>query len=358
VGPEVTLLAAALLLVSPAEETLGEVASKVNARLVKIYGSGGVKGLPGYGTGILVSPEGHILTAANHLPDSSDLRVHLADGTRLSAKVVASEPELDAALLKIDDKTAAGELPHFDIAKASKAPLLAPGTGVLAFSNQFQIATRDEPLTVQRGVVAAITTLQGRIGVFEAPYSGSVYVIDAITNNPGAAGGALTNRKGDLVGIIGRELRNDQTQTWINYAVPLGATVASRGTQGRMLSLAELLEKKEKYRPSGRPDRAGRSGDWNVRAGWILVPQVIDRTPPFIEEVEANSPASRAGARPDDLIVYVDGTPVPTIAALRDILEKYRPGDKVQVEVRRQDRLQTLVVELEPPPKPPANPPR
>ena len=160
------------------------------------------------------------------------------------------------------------------------------------------------------------------------------------------------SQAGELVGIIGRELRNDQTQTWINYAVPLNAAVPSRGAQGRVLTLAELVDKKEKYRPSGRPDRAERTGDWNVRTGWVLVPQVIDRTPPFIEEVEPNSPAARAGAKPDDLIVYLDGAPVPTISTLRDILDKYRPGDKVQVEVRRQDRLHTLVVELEPPPKP------
>ncbi len=351
-GSQVSILALAMLALAPAEESLGEVAARVNTRLVKIYGSGGVKGLPGYGTGIIVSPDGHILTAANHLPDSSDLRVHMADGTRLAAKVIASEPELDAALLKIDDKHAAGDLPFFDISKASKSPALAPGTGVLAFSNQFQIATRDEPMTAQRGVVAALAPLYGRIGVFEAPYTGPVYVIDAITNNPGAAGGALTTRKGELVGIIGRELRNDQTQTWINYAVPLNAAVPSRGAQGRVLTLAELVDKKEKYRPSGRPDRAERTGDWNVRTGWVLVPQVIDRTPPFIEEVEPNSPAARAGAKPDDLIVYLDGAPVPTISTLRDILDKYRPGDKVQVEVRRQDRLHTLVVELEPPPKP------
>lgn len=101
-------LAPALLL---ADETLGEVASRVNPRLVKVYGSGGVKGLPGYGTGVLVSADGYILTTANHLPDSSDLRVHLHDGTRLTAKVVASEPELDAALLKINDKHSPDGLP-------------------------------------------------------------------------------------------------------------------------------------------------------------------------------------------------------------------------------------------------------
>lgn len=350
-GSQVTLLAAVMAILAPAEDGLAEVAARVNSRLVKVYGSGGIKGLPGYGTGIIISPDGYILTAANHLLDSSDLRVHLADGTRLAARVAASEPELDAALLKIDDKHAAGDLPFFDIPRAARAAPLAPGTGVLAFSNQFQIATRDEPVTAQRGVVAAVAPLFGRIGIFEAPYTGPVYVVDAITNNPGAAGGALTTRSGELVGVIGRELRNDQTQTWINYAVPIGAAVPSRGSRERILTLAELVDKKEKYRPSGRPDRAERSGDWNVRAGWVLVPQVIDRTPPYIEEVEPNSPAARAGARADDLIVYLDGAPVPTITALREILDKYRPGDKVRVEVRRQDRLHTLVVELEPPPK-------
>jgi S1-C subfamily serine protease len=357
VGSQMRMLVVGMLFLAPAlllaDETLGEVASRVNPRLVKVYGSGGVKGLPGYGTGILVSADGYILTTANHLPDSSDLRVHLHDGTRLTAKVVASEPELDAALLKINDKHSPDGLPFFDIAQAAKTPTLIPGTGVLAFSNQFQIATRDEPMTVQRGVVAAVAQLYGRIGVFEAPYTGSVYVIDAITNNPGAAGGALTTRRGELVGLIGRELRNDQTQTWINYAIPVNATIAARGVAGRTLSLMELIEKKEAYRPSGRPDRAERSGQWNVRTGWTLVPAILDRTPPYIEEVEPASPAGRAGAKPDDLIVYIDGAPVPTISALYDILDKYRPGDKVQVEVRRLDRLHTLTVELEPVPKTP-----
>ena len=67
-----------------------------------------------------------------------------------------------------------------------------------------------------------------RRGVFEAPYRGDVYVIDAISNNPGAAGGALTTRKGELIALIGKELQNSLTDTWINYAVPLQATVCVR----------------------------------------------------------------------------------------------------------------------------------
>src|SRR5438128_1171741 len=104
---------------------------------------------------------------------------------------------------------------HLTIALAAlglaeaKKPMVKTGTGVLAFSNQFEIATRDEPVSIQRGLVQAITKLKGRRGIHEANFSGTVYVLDAITNNPGAAGGALTDRNGKLLGLIGRELKNE-----------------------------------------------------------------------------------------------------------------------------------------------------
>ena len=100
-------------------------------------------------------------------------------------------------------------LPHYDFAKeAAAAARREPGDWVLAFSNQFQIAMRDEPMSVQRGVISAYADLRGRRGVFDAPFTGDVYFLDAIACNPGAAGGIVTNRKGELLGIIGRELKD------------------------------------------------------------------------------------------------------------------------------------------------------
>ncbi|MCP5990342.1 hypothetical protein NL344_28375, partial [Klebsiella pneumoniae] len=84
----------------------------------------------------------------------------------------------------------------FDFAAAAKRPPATPGDWVLGFSNQFEIAMRDEPMSVGRGVVAAVSKLAGRRGIFDFPYTGDVYVVDAITNNPGAAGGPLTDRQG------------------------------------------------------------------------------------------------------------------------------------------------------------------
>ena len=111
-------------------------------------------------------------------------------------------------------------------------------------SNQFEIATRDEPLSVQRGVVAAYSKLHLLRGIYDAPYQGDVYVLDAITNNPGAAGGALTTQSGELLGIIGKELKNGLSNTWVNYAVPVSAAVEVRqGEQTATLSLPEFVAK-------------------------------------------------------------------------------------------------------------------
>src|SRR5713101_3294716 len=83
--------------------TLATVTEDINRKMVKLFGPGGFQGLNSYGTGVLVSPDGYVLTVASPLLDTPDLLVHLADGRRLSAKVIFREPELDAALLKIEN---------------------------------------------------------------------------------------------------------------------------------------------------------------------------------------------------------------------------------------------------------------
>src|SRR5215207_8547546 len=98
-----------------AQTPFHEVTRQVNQKLVKVYGSGGFRGLVDYGTGIVITPDGFVLTAASHLLDTPELRVHLADGRRCQAKVVVIEPELDAALIKIDKVE---DLPYFDFLSA------------------------------------------------------------------------------------------------------------------------------------------------------------------------------------------------------------------------------------------------
>jgi serine protease Do len=273
--------------------------------------------------------------------------VHLADGRKYShATVEAIEPVLDVALVKVNGVK---DLEHFDFFKDVEQPIAEPGTGVLAFSNEFEIATREEPMSVQRGVIAAFSKLMGHRGVNEAPYIGEVYFIDAITNNPGAAGGALTDRKGRLLGIVGKEMRNHLTATWVNYAIPIQAVAKGRrGEKEVTVSIKEMLDtvinKHERYTPTNpkQPNAA-----INVYTGIKFVPNSLDRTPPYVDEVERNSPAYTAGLKPDDLIVYVDGLQVISINAFNDLLANYQPKQEMVLEVQRGLKLQTIKLTLE-----------
>jgi serine protease Do len=340
-----------------AQPAIPTVAEQVNAKTVKLFGAGGFRGVVSYGTGILISADGHILTAAAQMLDTSELIVHLSDGRKMKAQVLVTEPELDAALvqIKVEGKKpgeATGlDLPHFDFAAAAKRPSAKPGDWVLGFSNCFEIAMRDEPLTVQRGVIASRSKMHGRRGIFDFPYTGDVYVVDAITNNPGAAGGPLTDRNGNLLGLIGKEMRNALSETWMNYAVPCDASLETRdGDKTVTLTLANFvaLGMQGKYKPIKRPDKVEGPGGYH---GIVFVPNVLERTPPFVEETIPGSPAAKAGIRADDLVSFVDGEPIYSIKSFLEAMKKTRPGQKVRLEMRRGDNLTTVELDLTDPPK-------
>jgi serine protease Do len=325
------------------QQPFTSVAEEVNKKMVKLFGAGGFKGLPSYGTGILVSPNGYILTVNNHILSTTDLRCHLYDGRFYHCKVLAKEPELDVALVKIDAEV--GNLPHFDFAKAAAAPLAEAGDWILAFSNQFQIATRDEPMSVMRGVIAAYAELRGRRGVFEAPFSGDVYFLDTIACNPGSAGGIVTNRRGHLLGILGRELKNSLSDTWINYAVPVQAKVdIQRDDKSVRVDMATFVKEAMAgtYKQSEKRAKQDRGGFHGI----VLVPNAVSATPPYVEEVMPDSPAAKAGLRPDDLIVYVDGELVPSIRMFRDIMKQVGPGTDIKLEVQRGNKLKSLKLKV------------
>lgn len=318
-----------------AQDSFKPVVTEVNKKMVKLFGAGGFKGLPSYGTGIIVSPKGHILTVNNHILTTVDLRVHLHDGRFYHAKVVAREPGLDVALVKIEERIP--DLTHyFDFDKAAAAKPAVAGDWVLAFSNCFLIATRDEPMTVQRSVIAAISDLRGRKGVFEAPYNGEVYFGDGIFCNPGAAGGCLTNTDGDLLAIIGRELKNTLSDTWINYAVPIQATTEIvRKEKVVKVDMATFVRQAiaGDYVTGETPKKKEPGGFHGI----ILVANAVSATPPYVEEVMPKSPAAEAGLRPDDLIVYVDGELVPTITTFKNVMKYVGPGTEVKLDVQRRE---------------------
>ncbi|HEY2910459.1 MAG TPA: S1C family serine protease [Gemmataceae bacterium] len=355
-----------LVLIAPsaanAAEPFDKVCADVNTKMVKIFGAGGFTRLNNFGTGIIISKEGHILTVASQLLDTADLVVHLYDGRRLKAEVMVIEQELDAAILRIrvdgkkPEEPTGLDLPYFDFAEAAKRPSAEAGDWIIAFTNEYEIALRDEPLSAMRGVIAARTKLSGKVGVFDFPYNGDVYVVDQITNNPGAPGGALTTRDGKLVGVIGREIKNTQTETNLNYAIPVNAAVTvnykikekdKEEEKTVTISFPDFVARgvKGTYKPTKRdPSIVKGEGGWT---GIVFVPNILARTPAYVEDVAPDSPAAKAGFKPDDLISFVEGEPIVSIAAFKDYLRTHtRPGMTIRVDVRRGESLHTLSIAL------------
>ena len=311
--------------VAQAQSSVQTIAT-VSPKVVKIFGAGGGQKLHAYGTGFLVSANGHIVTVWSHILDGDTVTVVLDDGRRYQGKVLGAEPPLDMAVLKID----AEGLPHFDLVESSS---VGPGTRVLAFSNAFKVATGDEPVTVMHGVISARTSLAARRGAFESPYTGPVYVVDAVTNNSGAAGGVLTTWDGRLLGMIGKELRNTQTNTWLNYVMPISEL---KETIQQIVTGDFSKKRTDDEESPGKPrPRRYESLDFGI----ITIPDVLNRTPAYIDRVLPGSQAEKAGLLPNDLILFVGDNLVQSCKLLRDDLGRLEANDIVKLVVRRGDKL-------------------
>ncbi|MBN8601184.1 MAG: serine protease [Planctomycetes bacterium] len=293
------------------------VVRTVQDKVVKIYGAGGVPGLESYQTGIIISPEGHILTAWSTVLDADMVTVVTTQGQRFEAKILGMDPKLEIAVLKADTSN----LPFFSLKDLPKPDV---GARVLAVSNLFGIATGNEAPSVQKGSLLAMSDLKERRGKSGVIYQGPIYVIDAMTNNPGAAGGALTDWKGNLVGLIGKELRDPQSNFWLNYAIPItelqdsiqaiieGKTVASKNEMAVVENPHELIQ-----------------------LGIVLVPDVLSKTPAYIDRVLPDSPAAKAGLMVDDLIIMVGNQRIDAQNRLRTILQSISQDDALDLMIQR-----------------------
>jgi len=302
---------------------LASVTLKVQPKMVKVYGAGGLQGLESYQSGFLVSADGHILTVWSYVLDTDFITTILNDGRRFQAELVGADPRLEIAILKID----AENLDFFD---RSQDVELDVSSRVLAFSNLFGVATGDEATSVLHGVVSAKTMLDARRGVFKTPYRGPAYVLDAITNNPGAAGGALTDHQGQLAGILGKELRNSLTNTWLNYSIPIAQLNPA---------IDDILAGKSRPRTDDetamRPDRPHTLSS----LGLVMVPDVLAKTPPYIDAIRRESAAEKNGLRPDDLVLFVGDRLVPSCEALRNELGFIDQIDEIRLVIQRGDEL-------------------
>ncbi|MCA9122815.1 MAG: serine protease [Planctomycetaceae bacterium] len=306
-----------------AVQSFANTIQTVQPRMVKIYGAGGIRGLEPYQSGFLISADGHILTAWSYVLDTDNIAVVLNDGRRFEAEMLGADPRIEIAVLKVD----ATELPFFSLDQSVD---LNTGSRVLAFSNVFAVAAGNEPVSVLHGSVSANTKLSARRGAYATAYHGSAYILDAMTNNPGAAGGALTDRRGQLAGILGKELRNSLDNTWLNYAIPIPEIKTS---------VDEILAGNS--RPiSSEPDRRRPVESVSLASlGIVLIPNVVEKTPPYVDRILPKTPAAEAGIQPDDLILFVNERFVNSANVLRNELLYIDRIDEVRIVVQRQQQL-------------------
>lgn len=310
--------------------SFAEVVAQVQPKMVKVYGAGGLRGLEGYQSGFLISAAGHVLTVWSYVLDSDTVTVTLNDGRRFDAEIVGADPQRQIAVLKIDGE----RLPYFDL---DAAPQAEPGARVLAFNNLFGVATGNEPVSVLHGSVAAKAPLDARSGAFDSLYRGEAYIVDAITNNPGAAGGALTNRQGELLGLVGKELKNALNNTWLNYAIPAAELTGS---------IDDILA--GKHIPREQDESLLPEQPLELAAlGIVLVPDVLVRTPPYLDDVRDDSPAAKAGLRPDDLILFINDRLIQSCQLLDEQLQTIEHDALVKFTVLRDQQMLEFTLQAE-----------
>jgi serine protease Do len=299
---------------------LKKAVDDAQARTVKIFGAS-VGRVEGYGTGIIVSNDGLVITGNGVFLNGLSTRVTLSNGKTYPAKVVRKEPNLQLALLKIDASTP-------DYFKLSDGPVAQKGDWVIAVSNAFKVAERAEPLSVTLGILSLDTHLTAKRRETEVIYDGQLYLIDCVTSNPGAAGGAVVTSDGKLVGVIGKLIESKETNTRMNYAVP--SNLLAQFLAGKASSSKRI--------PASSPQ--GKPGDLGI----VLFALGGRKSPAFVDRVKRGSAAQKIGIRSDDLIVILAGKTISNATDYKSVLGTLVAGKKTVIVVKRRNQLKRFEI--------------
>lgn len=264
----------------------------------------------GSGSGVIISPDGHLLTNEHVITGADEIIVRLDSKETVKAKVIGQDPQSDLAVLKIDY---AKPLPHIPIGDSNKNRV---GEWVIAIGNPFGLG-----ITVTAGVISAIN----RDISTERDRSFRDLIQTDASINPGNSGGALVNSKGELVGINTAIIPYGQG---VGFAIPVNRAKRIVGDLiefGRVkktfvgLAVQEVTPELAKH--------------FNLSSEGVLV-----------TEVRKNSAASEAKMVPGDLIVAIDEQPIQTEMDFQKKLEDYRVNDEAVFSIVRKGKKGTTQV--------------
>jgi len=270
----------------------------------------------GVGSGVIISPEGFIVTN-NHVIDGADeIAVVLNDKREFKAKLIGTDPSTDIAVIKID----ASGLPSL---KFSNSDNLKLGEWVLAVGNPFNLTS-----TVTAGIVSAKSR---DIGINPDQMRIESFIQTDAAVNPGNSGGALVNTHGELVGI--NTAIASQTGSYSGYSFAIPSNIVQK-------VVADLKE----YGDVQRALLNVQIQDINAEAAKKYNLDKIEGV--FIGKVQQGGAAELAGIRDNDVIISVDNVMVNSTAELQEQIGKHRPGDKVIVEIKRDNKRKPFNVTL------------
>jgi serine protease DegQ len=265
----------------------------------------------GLGSGVIVSPEGYILTNNHVVEGAQEIEVTLSDSRRTTAKVIGTDPDTDLAVLRIS-------LDRLPVIAMGNSDTVQVGDKVLAIGNPFGVGQ-----TVTGGIISALGRNQLGINTFEN------FIQTDAAINPGNSGGALVDVNGSLLGINTAIYSRSGGNMGIGFAIPVNTA-------------RQVLE--------------GLVRDGQVTRGWIGVEPVelnADLAETFgikqtegviITGVMQNGPAFKAGLRPGDVLLTVGDKDVHNVSELLTLIATQTPGTVVKMRIQRRNVDMTLDV--------------
>ena len=275
-----------------------------------------------FGSGLIVSPDGHILTNEHVVRQAERIVITMSDGTRAESTVIGSDAIYDIALLKIEAKN----LPYAPLGDSDR---LSIGEWVIAIGSPFGYLLGDAQPSVTVGVVSALH--RDVKSSTETPVFQNMIQTDAAIN-PGNSGGPLVSSAGEVIGINTFIFTTAEGNVpGMSFAIPVNTT---KMITDELLHYGRVRTTWTGIRVSGlTPEVAQRLG-LGVESGL------------FVEKVEEESPGAQAGIRQGDVIIEVNGAKVGTPEQTVRSVFGLRVGDTIEMIINRGGKLQTVKVRL------------
>lgn len=281
------------------------------------FGRRSVQPIVGYGSGVIISNDGYIITN-NHVIENMDkIEVTLNDNRIFEAKKIGSDPDTDIALLKVNAK----DLPTIPFGNSESLHL---GEWVLAVGNPFNLTS-----TVTAGIISAKARPAGQ-SQGEGNKIGGFIQHDAAVN-AGNSGGALVNARGELIGINTMIYSQTGSYSGYSFAVPINTA-------------AKVVADIKKYGTVQRAVLGIVGGDVNKELKEKYNLKVNSGA--FVNDFSEVSAAYAAGLEKEDVITAIDGKNITSFAELQSIIAMKSPGDKVKLSIDRKGNHKQFIVKL------------